>query len=134
KADIEKIKIFFRERKQFNDFSYYYAKMPREDKEAMEVQLKTPFIISYESCKGLEFDTVIMPFFQKASWALTTAKRDDNDNIQLNADGTTKTICTKNHFYVASTRAKKNLYIFYDWNTNIFNDFNTPVYKLNGEF
>jgi len=127
KGDIDKIRDFFRKEKNFTDFSYYYQDMPLEDRNAMEQNLKTPFIVTYESCKGLEFDTVILPFFQKAAWALTTAKR----NARPNADGTEKMICTNNHYYVAATRAKKQLYIFYDWDTTIFRNFRYVTYKLN---
>jgi superfamily I DNA/RNA helicase len=94
-------------------FSYYYSGMDGAHKQAVESKLRTPFILTFESCKGLEFDTVILPFFYKANWALNNFKP-TNDNPELDASGNPKTWATPNHYYVACTRAKSQLYIFFD--------------------
>ena len=87
-------------------FSYYYSGMPKHDEEIMFDRMKTPFICTYDSCKGLEFDIVIMPFFNDAARALLTQRRDET-----NADGTPKMWATRNHYYVGATRARTLLYI-----------------------
>jgi DNA helicase IV len=92
-------------------FSYYYSNMPIIDRMAMETRLRTPFILTYESCKGLEFDIVIMPFFDSADWALTTVRTDGNENQEVDANGNPKFVTSPSHYYVASTRARSQLYV-----------------------
>ena len=87
-------------------FSYYYNGMPKQDEQIMFDRMKTPFICTYDSCKGLEFDIVIMPFFNDAERALSMPRRDET-----NADGTPKMWATRNHYYVGATRARTLLYI-----------------------
>lgn len=99
-------------------FSYYYSRMPQVDRNTMENRLKTPFILTFDSCKGLEFDIVIMPYFERANWALTTQRQEQDEegnwiNV-FNADGTPKMWATPNHYYVGSTRARRQLYILYN--------------------
>ena len=48
-------------------FSYYYNGMNRQDEAVLMKKLRTPFITTFDSCKGLEFDIVILPFFEKSS-------------------------------------------------------------------
>ncbi len=104
-------------------FSYYYNGMPQVDKYVMENRLRTPFILTFDSCKGLEFDIVIIPYFEKANWALSTQRQERNDegnwiNV-FNADGTPKMWATPNHYYVGATRARRQLYILYNENPSI---------------
>ena len=88
--------------------------MDKDDERVMFDQMKTPFIVTYDSCKGLEFDIVIMPFFDDAQAALNKLKRHkegDKYIIEKNADGTNKMWATINHYYVGATRAKTLLYV-----------------------
>jgi superfamily I DNA/RNA helicase len=87
-------------------FSYYYNGMSQQDEQIMFDRMKTPFICTYDSCKGLEFDIVIMPFFNDAERALSKSRGDET-----NADGTPKMWATRNHYYVGATRARTLLYI-----------------------
>ncbi|WP_025144350.1 3'-5' exonuclease [Pedobacter jeongneungensis] len=80
-------------------FSYYYYGMSKIDEKAMQVRLSSPFITTFESCKGLEFDVVVLPFFERADVATNT----------LNKDGRPK--ATLNHYYVAITRAKTDFFV-----------------------
>jgi hypothetical protein len=106
-----------------SSFSYYFSGMPHADKNVMENRLRTPFILTFDSCKGLEFDIVIIPYFEKANWALANQRQELNDegnwiNI-FNADGTPKMWATPNHYYVGATRTRRQLYILYDNKPNI---------------
>jgi superfamily I DNA/RNA helicase len=108
-------------------FSYYFNGMPALDEQIMFNRMRTPFIVTYDSCKGLEFDIVIMPFFNDSSNALnkprpvkvrnaagvwTPATNPDGTPIyEKNADGTIKMWATKNHYYVGATRARTSLYV-----------------------
>ncbi|KFF03270.1 DNA/RNA helicase domain-containing protein [Flavobacterium reichenbachii] len=108
-------------------FSYYYHNMNPIDQEVIFERLKTPFILTYDSCKGLEFEIVIMPFFNDCQRALTKGKkvkkrnefnrlveaRDENNRVifERNADGTIKMYATPNHYYVGATRARRQLYV-----------------------
>ncbi|MVN23463.1 3'-5' exonuclease [Mucilaginibacter arboris] len=111
-------------------FSYYYSNnMPYEDERVMFDQMKTPFIVTYDSCKGLEFDIVIMPFFNDAQAALNKPRRHkegDKYIIEKNADGTNKMWATVNHYYVGATRAKTLLYVLCYLKPSILN-FYKPV-------
>jgi superfamily I DNA/RNA helicase len=80
-------------------FSYYCYDMDRDDELVLKKKLRTPFITTFESCKGLEFDIVIMPFFESS----------DNAMTKVNSEG--RNWATKNHYYVAVTRAKNDLII-----------------------
>jgi superfamily I DNA/RNA helicase len=93
-------------------FSYYYSGMSNFDEAVMMKKLKTPFITTFDSCKGLEFDIVIIPFFEQSNWAMTTN----------NSDG--RPFATRNHYYVAVTRAKNDIYILCDNRPNVLNFFN----------
>ena len=96
-------------------YSYYFNGMPEADELVMFDRMKTPFIVTYDSCKGLEFDVVILPFFNDASNALLRPRRrrvDDNIWIdETNIDGTTKMWATPNHYYVGATRARSKLFV-----------------------
>jgi superfamily I DNA/RNA helicase len=92
-------------------FSYYYHGMNHTDEIVMMKKLKTPFITTYDSCKGLEFDIVIMPFFEQSNWAMTNK----NDEGRFWA--------TRNHYYVAVTRAKNDIFILCDDKPNVLNFF-----------
>lgn len=119
-------------------FSYYYNNMDRQHRSTMENHLKTPFILTYDSCKGLEFDIVIMPFFEKANWALNNYKP-TNDNPEYDANGNPKYWATPNHYYVGATRARSQLFVLFDMTPNILNFwseredgdfFNNPIVDL----
>lgn len=96
-------------------FSYYYNGMPQADEQVMFDRMKTPFICTYDSCKGLEFDIVIMPFFNDAERALSKPrKKRINENTWIeekNADDSIKMWATRNHYYVGATRARTLLYV-----------------------
>lgn len=96
-------------------FSYYFNGMPQNEEQVMFDRMKTPFICTYDSCKGLEFDIVIMPFFNDAEKALSKPRRKRvNKNTWIedkNADGSTKMWATRNHYYVGTTRARTLLYL-----------------------
>ena len=96
-------------------FSYYYNGMPQAEEQVMFDRMKTPFICTYDSCKGLEFDIVIMPFFNDAERALSKPrKKRINENTWIeekNADGSIKMWATRNHYYVGATRARTLLYV-----------------------
>lgn len=94
--------------------SYYYQKMNPDDKRETENRLQTPLITTFASCKGLEFDIVILPFFESVDWAM------DNGHT------------TANHYYVAATRARRQLFVFYESKPTILNNFETNLFKLNG--
>jgi DNA helicase IV len=88
-------------------FSYYKSGMNNNDENIMMKRLKTPFVTTFDSCKGLEFDIVIMPFFEQSDWAM-------NNN---NNDG--RPYATRNHYYVAVTRAKNDIFILCDNKPNV---------------
>jgi superfamily I DNA/RNA helicase len=95
-------------------FSYYYNGMPHSEEQIMFNRMKTPFICTYDSCKGLEFDIVIMPFFNDADRALSKPRKKKINNVwqeEKNSDGTTKMWATRNHYYVGATRARTMLYL-----------------------
>jgi len=98
-------------------FSYYYYGMDPYDEDEMFNKLKTPFIVTYDSCKGLEFDIVIMPFFNDAENALYKSRklktRDGSGEFTYarNVDGTIKKWATINHYYVGATRARTQLFV-----------------------
>ncbi len=97
-----------------SSFSYYYSGMPLTERNTMENRLRTPFILTFDSCKGLEFDIVIMPYFEKANWALITQRPN-----ALDANGQPRMHATPNHYYVGATRARRQLYILYNDTPNI---------------
>jgi superfamily I DNA/RNA helicase len=80
-------------------FSYYYNKMSISHEKAMQIRLSSPFITTFESCKGLEFDVVILPFFEQSDRATNTK----NDDGRFKA--------TPSHYYVAVTRAKNDFIV-----------------------
>ena len=96
-------------------FSYYFNGMPYHEEEVMFNKMKTPFIVTYDSCKGLEFDIVIMPFFNDAANALNNQRRrradDGNWIYENNIDGSPKMWATQNHYYVGATRARTQLFV-----------------------
>ncbi len=88
-------------------FSYYKSGMNNNDENIMKKRLKTPFVTTFDSCKGLEFNIVIMPFFEQSDWAM-------NNN---NNDG--RPYATRNHYYVAVTRAINDIFILCDNKPNV---------------
>ena len=76
--------------------SYYYNGMNHNDKKETENKLKTPLITTFASCKGLEFDIVILPLFDTVGWAMNNGHT------------------TRSNYYVAATRARKQLFVFYE--------------------
>lgn len=95
-------------------FSYYCSGMPEHEEQVMFDRMKTPFICTYDSCKGLEFDIVIMPFFNDAERALSKPRKKKIDETwveETNSDGSIKMWATRNHYYVGATRARTLLYV-----------------------
>lgn len=82
-----------------SSYSYYYNDMDADDELVVKQRLCSPFITTFESCKGLEFDIVIMPFFENSDPAMR----------KLNKEG--RAYATQNHYYVAVTRAKNEIFI-----------------------
>ncbi|MCX2430658.1 3'-5' exonuclease [Pedobacter sp. GR22-10] len=82
-----------------SSYSYYYNDMNGDDELVVKKKLCSPFITTFESCKGLEFDIVIMPFFENSEPAMR----------KLNREG--RAYATQNHYYVAVTRAKNEIFI-----------------------
>jgi superfamily I DNA/RNA helicase len=116
-------------------FSYYCSTMPQDDEQVMFEQMKTPFIVTYDSCKGLEFDIVIMPFFNDAQAALSKPRKrkvGEEWIIEKNADGTPKMLATINHYYVGATRAKTTLYVLCNSKPSILN-FYKPVIAVDND-
>jgi len=112
--------------------------MPRADRNIVESSLQTPFVLTFDSCKGLEFDIVIIPYFEKAEWALTNqrTRTDSNGNEvrETNADGTPKMWATPNHYYVACTRARSRLYVLYNQKPRIMNFYNPNSILASADF
>jgi superfamily I DNA/RNA helicase len=80
-------------------FSYYSSYIDDQDERVLMNKVSSPFITTFDSCKGLEFDVVIMPFFEESPAA--TTKRTDWGRFFV----------TANHYYVAVTRARNDIYI-----------------------
>lgn len=104
-------------------FSYYFNGMPYQEEAVMFNKMKTPFIVTYDSCKGLEFDIVIMPFFNDAANALNNQRRskeaDGSWVYETNIDGSPKMWATPNHYYVGATRARTQLFVLCSDRPNI---------------
>lgn len=101
---------------EINSFSYYYVNesMNIDHRNIMERNLRSPFIITFDSCKGLEFDIVIMPMFESSNWAMNNAKKKrGTEEPDKFANGDLKYYASRNHYYVACTRARGQLYIMY---------------------
>ncbi len=69
----------------------YHSGMPRNEKETAEKNLKNVLITTFTSAKGMEFDIVILPDFQLVK----------------------PVVETKRQAYVACTRTRDKLYLFY---------------------
>ncbi|MGO4876000.1 3'-5' exonuclease [Pedobacter psychrotolerans] len=105
-----------------NSFSYYYVNksMNLAHRDIMERNLRSPFLITFDSCKGLEFDIVIIPMFEKSNWAMTNPKKKNGtEEPDTFANGDLKYFASRNHYYVACTRARGKLYIMYDYKPDI---------------
>jgi superfamily I DNA/RNA helicase len=113
RSQIELLRDHFRSKNVA--FSYYFKGMPYSDRNETEQQLQTPFITTFASCKGLEFDIAILPFFDSADWTLQRGHT------------------TVNHYYVGATRARRELFVFYEKAPNLLNHFKEDLYKLNDE-
>lgn len=86
---------------EVDDFSHYY-----EDRYAFPdgcPQLKNVHITTFKSAKGLEFDTVIIPDFNKMASIVGSYNIDWQD------------------FYVGCTRARSNLFLFSNTNLPLLN-------------
>ena len=106
-------------------FSYYYSGMPPIDREVTETQLRTPFILTFDSCKGLEFDIVIMAYFEDSDWALAHTRSESFD-----VNGNPMPWVTRNHYYVAATRARNQLYLLFDRKPSILNFYQKTADKF----
>jgi len=142
KKQIEFIRDHLRNKNLVDDegkdnFSYYFNSMPNLDKMRFENRFLTPFITTFDSCKGLEFDIVILPFFERSDWAMNASKskQDEDGNWTIkeyNADRTEKKRATRNHYYVASTRAKRELHLLCDHEPNVLPSFDSNTFIKNG--
>lgn len=118
--EVEKVKLYLEQ----NDyscavdvpderaFSCYWYEISRADEAALRIKFRTPFITTFESCKGLEFDIVIMPFFESSNNAMR----------RMNRDG--RPWATRSHYYVAVTRAKSDIYILCRYTPNSMSFYN----------
>ncbi|WP_341222007.1 3'-5' exonuclease [Polaribacter atrinae] len=77
--------------------SKYYSSMPNFE------SLERIHVTTFKSAKGLEFDTVIIPSFDSYNWFI------ENTGGRF----------TKNDYYVALTRAKRNLFLLCKYDINI---------------
>jgi len=84
--------------------SKYHSGLSNEEKQNVENDLKNILVTTFHSSKGLEFDVVIMPEFETASY----------NNNRL--------------YYVAATRAKDNLFIICSRPPVILNTFNRSTF------
>ena len=110
-----------------NSFSYYYSRytMNSGHRDLMERRLRTPFILTFDSCKGLEFDIVIIPMFERSDWAMSNPKKKRGTNEpDRYADGQIKYFASRNHYYVACTRARRQLYVMYAYKPKILDFYN----------
>lgn len=94
--------------------SYYYNNMPSIDRIQMENNLQTPFITTLNSCKGLEFDIVILPFFEDSDYFLS------------------KGYTYLSHYYVAATRSKRQLFLLCERPPAVVLNLNRDLYRHNG--
>jgi superfamily I DNA/RNA helicase len=84
--------------------SKYHSSLSNEEKLSIEGNLKNIVITTFHSSKGLEFDIVIMPSFERP-------------------------IADKNHlYYVGCTRAKDNLFIIATQMPAVLKNFNTNTF------
>jgi len=93
-------------------FSYYYNEMSAADEEVLKRKFRTPFITTYESCKGLEFDIVIMALFELSNKAMITKNRSD------------RFYATRSHYYVAVTRARNDIFILCNRKPDVLDFYN----------
>lgn len=105
-------------------FSYYHYTMDKDERDVIEKNLRTPFILTFESCKGLEFDIVILPMFDVADIAMNLYKKTGSNQPDLDAGGNYKYFGTPNHYYVACTRARSLLYIMFEKKPKILEFYN----------
>lgn len=119
-------------------FSYYYVdkSMDENHRRIMERSLRTPFIITFDSCKGLEFDIVIMPMFEQSDWAMKNYKKKyGTQDPDTYANGEIKYYASRNHYYVACTRARGQLYILYSTKPDILSFYdNDHSENINDDF
>lgn len=73
------------------EFKYNAGYNDSENKDTLDFKTERPKLMTYHSAKGLQFETVILPFYQGAN----------------NSD-------EKKALYVAMTRTYRNLYVLYD--------------------
>ena len=90
--------------------SKYYNKMKTNN-----IAISNIHITTYKSAKGLEFDTVIIPFINKF-----------RDFI----DRSNATRVNEEDYYVAFTRTKSNLYLFSDRELNFISDNICDINKI----
>jgi superfamily I DNA/RNA helicase len=72
--------------------SRYHSDMTDQEKDTTENNLQNILVTTYKSAKGMEFQVVIMPDMQEAK---------------------TAHFMTEEHYYVACTRARENLYLIF---------------------
>lgn len=92
--------------------SKYYNEMHTDN-----ITIENIHITTYKSAKGLEFDTVIVPHMEKFS-----------NYIQK---GKFPHIINEEDYYVALTRAKRNLYLFSSEELNFINNTTCDIESLN---
>jgi len=85
--------------------SKYHSGISNDKKKNIEYDLKNILVTTFHSSKGLEFDIVIMPSFEKAT---------ENKN---------------NFYYVGCTRAKDNLFIIASQMPNILRNFDNNTFE-----
>lgn len=91
--------------------SKYYNEMKTDN-----IQINNIHITTYKSAKGLEFDTVIIPFLSKLKDFISRSK---------------STRVSEEDYYVAFTRAKTNLYLFSSTELDFINNKICEIESLN---
>lgn len=87
------------------EVSKYHNKLSDDEKKSTESNLKNIVVTTFHSSKGLEFDVVIMPSFERATM--------DNNHL----------------YYVGCTRAKDNLFIIASQMPTLFRNFNSNTFE-----
>ena len=91
--------------------SKYYNEMKTDN-----VQIDNIHITTYKSAKGLEFDTIIIPFLSKLKDFISRSQ---------------STRVSEEDYYVAFTRAKRNLYLFSSTKLNFIDNSICEIENLN---
>lgn len=106
-SKIEPVDVYYEYLNNNFNISKYHHKMSKREIEAVENDLQNILVTTFTSAKGMEFDFVIMPNFEKAQERY------------------------RNHYYVGCTRARNQLYILCVGDLpDIMDDFDEDTFDL----